>query len=165
MLSINFLFRYRNQPVVELAPAEGGVPFLTPAEYEELSRGLSAEHAVIARITPYLRVLCREVGLVYVNSEEWRWVHALGGQPVNDETPDGAVCICGLYDAQVLNASMTEIRNPTNDFIFGFFEICMSSGISKFHNNISKWIDFMNSHLCTEQWMRKGCASSSRICV
>jgi hypothetical protein len=38
---------------------------------------------------------------------------------MNYEKPDGAVCMYGLYNVKALNESMREVRNPTDDFIFG----------------------------------------------
>jgi tRNA A-37 threonylcarbamoyl transferase component Bud32 len=79
------------------------------------------EHELILVFTPILSVLSQESNLVFVNTEEWKWLHTILEHPDNYLKPDGLSCQKGLYISKdchrpFLNTLRNE--NPA-EYLFG----------------------------------------------
>ena len=105
-------------PVIALEAVPEGAPLFSSEELSIL-RCTSDEHIMIANFTPKLRDLCREVGLEFVNTEEWRWIHVEHGAAENELKPDGSSSLPGLFLAKPLASTMADSRNPSGGFNFG----------------------------------------------
>ena len=81
--------KYGRKPVpIMLDPNSD--PVLTEQQLAEITEFTqSNEHNFIILLTPYLRKMCTEAGLQFVNSEEYSWIHTLLAHHQNYLKPDG----------------------------------------------------------------------------
>lgn len=81
-------------------------PVLTVQQHNQiLNTNYQNEHQLIVCFTPTMETLSQLCGLVFVNSEEQKWVHTIFEHPVNYQKPDGFSCPANMF------TSTTDNRN------------------------------------------------------